>query len=205
MNNNNGVIELLSDSSEEEAAAPADNEEQAEERNLFLDAEVRHVVIMMGAPKAMPRPEFMAWMRGGRMIRRVVNNAQPIQTTFRDQFIQTIKTEYHLETLPLPIYPHQPMELEMTFYRKVPVSMFRNEDREQGLKQPNLLHTTPLDVHTPDLDNLAKFVMDALNGVIYTDDRQVVRLILRKTYHMEPPFTGKTRVSFKMSPPNYVF
>ena len=34
----------------------------------------------------------------------------------------------------------------------------------------------------PDLDNLCKAVMDALNGVAYCDDKQVVRIIATKTY-----------------------
>lgn len=38
----------------------------------------------------------------------------------------------------------------------------------------------------PDLDNVAKAVLDALNGVIYQDDRQVVRLVAEKRYSTDP-------------------
>ncbi|NBW16894.1 MAG: RusA family crossover junction endodeoxyribonuclease [Caulobacteraceae bacterium] len=34
----------------------------------------------------------------------------------------------------------------------------------------------------PDLDNLAKAVLDALNGLLFFDDSQVVRLVLNKSY-----------------------
>ena len=34
----------------------------------------------------------------------------------------------------------------------------------------------------PDADNLAKIVCDALNGIAYEDDRQVVELIVRKRW-----------------------
>lgn len=34
----------------------------------------------------------------------------------------------------------------------------------------------------PDLDNLAKAILDPLNGVAWHDDRQVVRLSVRKEY-----------------------
>ena len=37
-------------------------------------------------------------------------------------------------------------------------------------------------VSRPDVDNLAKFVMDALGGACYTDDCQIVHLDVRKTY-----------------------
>ncbi len=35
---------------------------------------------------------------------------------------------------------------------------------------------------TPDLDNLAKTVMDALTGVVYENDSQIVQLFLSKVY-----------------------
>lgn len=34
----------------------------------------------------------------------------------------------------------------------------------------------------PDLDNVAKAVLDALNGIVYVDDKQVVRLTATKRY-----------------------
>ena len=37
-------------------------------------------------------------------------------------------------------------------------------------------------VYKPDADNLAKFVLDALNGVYYKDDSQIYELIVRKQY-----------------------
>lgn len=38
----------------------------------------------------------------------------------------------------------------------------------------------------PDLDNVAKAVLDALNGVVYADDVQVTRLVVTKQYSLEP-------------------
>jgi Holliday junction resolvase RusA-like endonuclease len=38
----------------------------------------------------------------------------------------------------------------------------------------------------PDLDNVAKAVLDALNGVIYLDDKQVIRLVAEKKYSLDP-------------------
>ena len=34
----------------------------------------------------------------------------------------------------------------------------------------------------PDVDNIAKAVLDALNGVIWVDDKQVVELTVKKYY-----------------------
>jgi len=38
----------------------------------------------------------------------------------------------------------------------------------------------------PDLDNVAKAVLDALNGVVYVDDKQVVKLVAEKRYSYDP-------------------
>lgn len=38
----------------------------------------------------------------------------------------------------------------------------------------------------PDLDNLAKSVLDALNGVVYLDDAQLVSIHLTKVYSHNP-------------------
>jgi Holliday junction resolvase RusA-like endonuclease len=38
----------------------------------------------------------------------------------------------------------------------------------------------------PDLDNLIKTVLDALNGIAYTDDKQIVRLGATKAYGTDP-------------------
>jgi Holliday junction resolvase RusA-like endonuclease len=54
-----------------------------------------------------------------------------------------------------------------------------------------------LQVTRTDVDNLAKFVLDSLNGVIYTDDKQVASLTVTKVYDDEEPWTGSTDVIIK--------
>lgn len=38
----------------------------------------------------------------------------------------------------------------------------------------------------PDVDNIAKIILDGLNGVAYIDDKQVVMLCVRKAYSNTP-------------------
>lgn len=38
----------------------------------------------------------------------------------------------------------------------------------------------------PDCDNIAKIICDALNGIAYDDDKQIVELIVEKRYAEEP-------------------
>ena len=41
-------------------------------------------------------------------------------------------------------------------------------------------------LYKPDLDNIAKIVLDSLNGLAYKDDRQVVSLKIEKHYADKP-------------------
>jgi len=38
----------------------------------------------------------------------------------------------------------------------------------------------------PDTDNIAKIILDSLNGIAYKDDKQVIRLSVEKRYAEEP-------------------
>lgn len=38
----------------------------------------------------------------------------------------------------------------------------------------------------PDLDNLVKAVLDAINGIVFIDDKQIVDLIVKKRYSDKP-------------------
>jgi Holliday junction resolvase RusA-like endonuclease len=49
----------------------------------------------------------------------------------------------------------------------------------------------------PDLDNVAKAVLDALNGVAYVDDVQVVKLMVSKHYSDEPRIEVSVRESLE--------
>lgn len=71
-----------------------------------------------------------------------------------------------------------PIEIDIFAYQKLPKRATK-ADREAAEK--NILR--PL--RTPDVDNIAKVVMDALNGYAYDDDAQVVRLFVSKRYTPE--------------------
>lgn len=54
------------------------------------------------------------------------------------------------------------------------------------LRRNAALSGTLRPVVKPDIDNIAKVVLDSLNNLAYKDDAQVVRLILEKQYAIEP-------------------
>jgi Holliday junction resolvase RusA-like endonuclease len=53
-------------------------------------------------------------------------------------------------------------------------------------KQAAALSGAIMPTARPDLDNLCKLVSDALNGICFADDSQVVRLLATKTYGLVP-------------------
>ncbi|WP_442855820.1 RusA family crossover junction endodeoxyribonuclease [Blautia sp. Marseille-P3087] len=54
------------------------------------------------------------------------------------------------------------------------------------VKREAMLKGELLPAKKPDIDNIAKAVLDALNSVAYRDDTQVVELQLRKQYSEKP-------------------
>jgi Holliday junction resolvase RusA-like endonuclease len=54
----------------------------------------------------------------------------------------------------------------------------------------------PRHLQKPDLDNLAKAVLDSLNGLAWVDDSQIYRLLVEKVWVDEQP---RTVVTLKFS------
>jgi Holliday junction resolvase RusA-like endonuclease len=83
----------------------------------------------------------------------------------------------------LQMYPHEPLEkpLSVTLILHVGVpksySKKRTTDCLTGKEWPT---------KKPDVDNVAKAFLDAMNGIVYKDDVQVIRLHVYKKYSIEP-------------------
>jgi Holliday junction resolvase RusA-like endonuclease len=75
-----------------------------------------------------------------------------------------------------------PLSLRLAFYFPRPTSHFGTGKNADRLKASAPKHHTK----RPDADNLAKLVKDAMNGVFYLDDAQVVRLRVKKEYSRTP-------------------
>jgi len=79
-----------------------------------------------------------------------------------------------------------PVSAVMTFSLPIPASWSLRKAQEASLGQT-------LPTVAPDLDNLAKAVLDGCNGVVFEDDRQVVTLHITKRYADK----GRVAVSFE--------
>jgi Holliday junction resolvase RusA-like endonuclease len=79
-----------------------------------------------------------------------------------------------------PIDPYSgPVELEAHFCIAIPKSWPKRKKLAalEGRRHPQ---------GKPDLDNYLKALADGMNGVVYVDDSQIVRLRLSKKYSDEP-------------------
>ena len=72
-----------------------------------------------------------------------------------------------------------PCTLIMTIEVSVPASW---SDKKTKLALSGLIFPTT----KPDLDNVLKTVCDAMNGIAYDDDKQIVYCIIRKNYSVTP-------------------
>ena len=73
----------------------------------------------------------------------------------------------------------KPLKVAITMYVEIPQSKSKKQKEKMltGEIKP---------IVKPDVDNVAKSILDALNGIIYLDDKQVVDLRVRKQYAEVP-------------------
>jgi Holliday junction resolvase RusA-like endonuclease len=148
-------------------------------------------VQVSGPPAAMPRPTSMAWLKDGQLKKRVFNGKGKQIKEFREQCKNQLTAQ---GATVFPVHPSNPVTVDIIFYRKVPKANHSKVRTARGTKM------TQWDCKKPDLDNLAKFVMDALTGVFYSDDEQVVRLSSIKQMDTQEPMEGRTTIKLSIAP-----
>lgn len=72
-----------------------------------------------------------------------------------------------------------PVQMQVSCYYPIPKSWSKKkrQDAVDGELYPKV---------KPDLDNVAKAVLDAINGIVYVDDAQVINLVATKRYATDP-------------------
>lgn len=69
---------------------------------------------------------------------------------------------------------------------RVSVKAFHKPPKKSKKVVEDMLNWRILPTKKPDVDNIAKIILDGLNGVAWDDDTQVVDLIVCKRYEKEP-------------------
>lgn len=116
-------------------------------------------------PKGRPRFSKV----GGFMRSYTPKKTSDYETQVRDAAVQ-VMTREPLET-PLAVY----------LYFRLPIPRSHSKKRQEAC-----LNGSERPIKKPDIDNLAKSVLDGLNGVVWHDDSQIVSLHLTKVYARNP-------------------
>lgn len=120
-------------------------------------------------PVAKGRPRF-------RVMYNRVSTRTPEKTKV---FENSIATLYAQKVKGFKFEKQVPLQLEVYFGMPIPKSFSKRKRQqiEQGLIFPAV---------KPDLDNLLKAILDALNGLAWYDDAQIVSITMDKEYSEEP-------------------
>ena len=89
----------------------------------------------------------------------------------KDEFIKMID-DMPLEKMTKPI------KCNLNFYCKRPKSHYKTGKNSHILKDNSPKYNT----NNKDLDNMVKFVLDALNDKLYVDDCQIIEITCKKLY-----------------------
>jgi len=136
--------------------------------------------IILGDPKAQQRHRTYTRGKGGAPL-PFARRVDPSATDKADFIAQARQSAPEAPLL-------GPLKLRVFFFMVRPKSHYRTGKRAGELKPNPPTHCDK----KPDVDNLVKLVMDAMNGVFYKDDWQIVELIAIKRYADTQPRTDVT-------------
>jgi len=97
----------------------------------------------------------------------------PQKTVDAEEFIQTVFLEKYPRSSPL-LGVNTAIHLEVVFHKTFPKSMSKSARK------------TAWATSRPDLDNYIKLLTDALNGLAWGDDSQIVSMYIAKKYADAP-------------------
>ena len=127
-------------------------------------------LIIMGNPVAKQRPKFA---RTGNFAKTYT----PIKTANYENLIKMVFARDYQDFEPL----RTPVNMHITSYHQIPKSPAGGKKTKARMELNDIRPTKK-----PDIDNIIKIACDALNGVAYADDRQIVGVFAQKFYSTIP-------------------
>ena len=122
-----------------------------------------------GEPKGKGRPKFS---RQGNIVRTYTPDATANYENY-------VKMEYWNQCGQRMFTKGGQLDMRLTAYFAIPASTSK---KRQQLMRDKVIRPTK----KPDMDNIIKIIADALNGIAYYDDSQIVDTAVRKFYSDEP-------------------
>lgn len=136
--------------------------------------------ILTGIPQSKDRPRFFKTKDGIRSYDPKSKKKQDTGKALQILIFEAMSSELDeicSEAVDLTVADFY--HVSLAFYLPIPKS---DSKRQKKAKLEGLLKPTT----KPDLDNLEKFILDAMNGIFFADDKQVVKLASEKIYSEQP-------------------
>ena len=146
----------------------------------------------MGNPTLCPDQHSCPGFVAKKMFWHVVEKASPKKLEFHELCVNYLEQVHGLSRSTFPIFPNQPVAMQMIFFQHLPNSFFTGGNQSRPV-QEQYLKAKAL-TQTPDIDNLAKFVLDALTEIVYKDDKQVAKMVELKMWDHVAPHNGRTLI-----------
>lgn len=121
------------------------------------------------APAGKKRPKFTT-------IGGYARTYTPADTQHHEDFVRVC---YQIGTHGFKFPPKTPLNVLITCYYPIPKSTSKKKAAQMEAGEI-------IPVVKPDLDNVAKLILDALNGLAWHDDNQIARLEISKVYGEDP-------------------
>lgn len=113
------------------------------------------------------------WMRPGRKLINSNIIVYDKQAREKEKVKWQIKPQYCDPLISCPIF------MDITFYMPIPKAASQKMRTQMVID-----HCKPM--KRPDVDNMAKFYLDCMTGMVFNDDAQITELNLRKVYGINP-------------------
>lgn len=123
---------------------------------------------ILGEPMGKERPRF----------RRVGNYVQTYTPAKTKNYETKVRDSYYRENMNTR---HMTGAIEAEIYGVFPIPVSVSKKVRAKMESGEEPYTKKVDA-----DNLAKIVLDALNGVAYEDDKQITKLTVTKVYGTDP-------------------
>lgn len=123
---------------------------------------------ILGEPMGKERPRF----------RRVGNYVQTYTPTKTKNYETKVRDSYYRDNMNVR---HLTGAIEAEIYGVFPIPVSTSKKLRAKMESGEEPYTKKVDA-----DNLAKIVLDALNGVAYEDDKQITKLTVTKVYGNDP-------------------